>query len=58
MASREKHKKRSNRSYRNNISQFAGFARKVAIHNDGVKKTRSIREAFKSLFKSRNKADA
>ena len=57
MASREKHKKRSSRSYRNNMSQFAGFARKVTIRNDHVKKTRSIREAFMNMFK-RNKADA
>ena len=56
MASAEKHKKRSSRSYRNNMSEFAGFARKVAVKNDQVKRTRSLREVFKNLFK-RNKAD-
>ena len=56
MASAEKHKKRSSRSYRNNMGEFAGFARKVAIKNDQVKRTRGLREMFKNLFK-RNKAD-
>lgn len=56
MASAEKHKKRSSRSYRNNMGEFAGFARKVAIKSDRVKRTRSLREMFKNLFK-RNKAD-
>ena len=57
MASREKHKRRSCYSYRNNASEFAGFARKVTIKNDRVKQHRSLREAFKNMFK-RNKADA
>jgi len=58
MATREKHKKRSCRNYRNNMGEFAGFARKVAVKNDQVKRTRSLREAFKNMFKARNKADA
>lgn len=60
MASAEKHKRRSCKSYKGSMSEFAGFARKVAIHNDGVKKTRSLREAFKNMFSGhkRNKADA
>ena len=57
MASAERHKQRSSRSYRNNMSQFAGFARKVMIRNDHVKQTRSLRDAFMKMFK-RNKADA
>lgn len=57
MATAEKHKKRSSRSYRNNMSQFAGFARKVTIRNDHVKRTRTLKDAFMKLFK-RNKADA
>ena len=56
MASREKHKKRSSRSYRNNMGQFAGFARKIAVKNSGVQRARSLREAFKNMFK-RNKSD-
>ena len=57
MASAERHKQRSGRSYRNNMSQFAGFARKVMVRNDHVKQTKSIREAFMKMFK-RNKGDA
>ena len=57
MASAEKHKKRSSRSYRNNLGEFAGFVRKVSIKNDHIKRTRGLREMFKNIFK-RNKADA
>ena len=57
MASSERHKQRSSRSYRNNMSQFAGFARKVMVRNDHVKQTKSIREALTKMFK-RNKGDA
>ena len=57
MASAERHKQRSGRSYRNNMSQFAGFARKVMVRNDHVKQTKSIREALTKMFK-RNKGDA
>lgn len=56
MASKEKHKRRSCYGYKKNASEFAGYARKVVIHNDNVKRSRSLREAFKGLFK-RNKAD-
>ncbi len=61
MASREKHKRRSSYSYKSSYSNFAGFAHRTAIHNDNVKRSRSMKEAFSNLFakmKSHNKTDA
>ena len=56
MASTEKHKRRSCVTNRNNLSEFAGFARKTVIKNDRVKQARGWK-AFLNNLKTRNKAD-
>ena len=57
MATAEKHKRRSCVTNRNNMSEFAGFVRKVVVNNDRAKQARGWKTFLNNLMKKRNKAD-
>ena len=54
MANRDKHKKRSHRSYANNMRQFASHARDTAIKSGQKKQQRNffngIKDAMTKMF--------
>lgn len=50
MAGREKHKKRSQRSYRNNMSAFASHARTTGMRSAEKQQRKNFFEGIKNAF--------